>query len=228
MKKMVENLKDPKKKSIIMLCCYGVFFIFVFIIIATGKTEENVNTYKDYSNTKKEIKIENQENSIVNNYEYLYKIMDNENMIEIEGTKTIDNEVFTIGSKNYYKKDNNVYLNDGTNEIVTNTVFNTELYSYKNMEGLFKDKIAKEKTLYEDKNIKEIYSISSKDYFDYMKEDKCKDIDCTNIFVDVIVNKNSKEQIEKININLTNYYKYNYKIEINYMNINNIKEVSTN
>ena len=226
MKKILEDLKDPKKKSIIILCGYGIFFIFVFVILATGKTYDNTRTYEDYIKltTEKEESLDN----TVSNYEYIYKIIDKETVIEITGTKTNSKEIFIIDGKSYYKQDNNIYLNDGTNTVVTDNLFNTYLYSYKNIEEFLKDKSTKEKTLYEDKTSKETYNINAKEYFDYMKEDKCSNIDCSNIFIDIVVNKNSKEQMEKVNINLFNYYKYNYTIEINYNNINNIKEVSTN
>ena len=227
MKKILEDLKNPKKKSLVMFGLYGIFFIFVFIIIFTGKTYDDTETYKDYINIKTS-KIEEKNDNIVSNYEYIYKIIDRENITEITGTKTENKETFVINGKSYYKQDNNIYLNDGTNALVTDNLFNTDLYSYKNIEEFLKEKSTKEKTLYEDKTSKEIYSINSKVYFDYIKEDKCSNIDCSNIFIDIVVNKNSKEQIEKVNINLTNYYKYNYTIEINYNNINNIKEVSTN
>ena len=227
MKKILEDLKNPKKKSLVMFGLYGIFFIFVFIIISTGKTYDDTETYKDYINIKTS-KIEEKNDNIVSNYEYIYKIIDRENITEITGTKTENKETFVINGKSYYKQDNNIYLNDGTNALVTDNLFNTDLYSYKNIEEFLKEKSTKEKTLYEDKTSKEIYSINSKVYFDYIKEDKCSNIDCSNIFIDIVVNKNSKEQIEKVNINLTNYYKYNYTIEINYNNINNIKEVSTN
>ena len=225
MKKILEDLKNPKKKSIVILSAYGIFFIFVFIIIATGKTYNNSETYENYV---KPSKITEKVDNTVSNYEYVYKIVDNTNISEIIGTKTDRKETFAINGKSYYKQDNNIYLNDGTNTVVTDNLFNTDLYSYKNMEEFLKEKSAKEKTIYEDKTSKEIYSINSKDYFAYTKEDKCSNVDCSNIFIDIVVNKNSKEKIEKVNINLTNYYKYNYTIEINYNNINNIKEVSTN
>lgn len=228
MKKILEDLKNPKKKSIVMLSCYGIFFIFVFILIAMGNSNSDSNkTYKDYMNNDTKQEIEKEDNT-VSNYEYSYKITDNANIVEVTGTKTKEKEIFTYNGISYYKQDNNTYLNDGTNTLVTTPTFNTDLYNYEFIDNFFKEKNAKEKTTYEDGTIKEIYSINSKEYFDYMKEDKCTTVDCTNINVDVTINKNDKEQIEKVIINLTNYYKYNYLIELNYTNINNIKEVSTN
>ena len=216
-----------KNKSIILLVGYGIFFIFVFIILAIGNANSNSNkSYKDY--IEKDNKIEEKVVNTVTNYEYSYKIVDNTNIVEITGTKTKEKETFTYNGISYYKQNNNIYLNDGTNTLVTDNIFNTDLYSYEYMDNFFKGKNTKEKTTYEDGKVKEIYSVNSKEYFDYMKEDKCTTVDCTNININVIINKNNKEQIEKVNINLTNYYKYNYVIELNYTNINNIKEVSTN
>ena len=221
------NKAYTKNKSIVMLVIYGVFFIFVFIIIAIGNSNVNSSkTYEDY--IKEDDQKEEQIDNIVTNYEYNYKITDNTNTVEVSGTKTKEKEIFTYNGISYNKQNNNIYLNDGTNTLVTDNIFNTDLYSYEYMDNFFKEKNTKEKTTYEDDSIKEIYSINSKEYFDYMKEDKCTNVDCNNINIDVTINKNSKEQIEKVIINLTNYYKYNYIIELNYTNINNIKEVSTN
>lgn len=221
------NKAYTKNKSIVMLVIYGVFFIFVFIIIAIGNSNVNSSkTYEDY--IKEDDQKEEQIDNIVTNYEYNYKITDNTNTVEVSGTKTKEKEIFTYNGKSYNKQNNNIYLNDGTNTLVTDNIFNTDLYSYEYMDNFFKEKNTKEKTTYEDGKVKEIYSINSKEYFDYIKEDKCTNVDCNNINIDVTINKNSKEQIEKIIINLTNYYKYNYIIELNYTNINNIKEVSTN
>lgn len=221
------NKAYTKNKSIVMLVIYGVFFIFVFIIIAIGNSNVNSSkTYEDY--IKEDDQKEEQIDNIVTNYEYNYKITDNTNTVEVSGTKTKEKEIFTYNGISYNKQNNNIYLNDGTNTLVTDNIFNTDLYSYEYMDNFFKEKNTKEKTTYEDGKVKEIYSINSKEYFDYIKEDKCTNVDCTNINIDVTINKNSKEQIEKIIINLTNYYKYNYIIELNYTNINNIKEVSTN
>ena len=221
------NKAYSKNKSIVMLAGYGVFFIFVFVFIAMGNFNSSSNkSYKYY--IEENNKIEENVDNTVTNYEYSYKITDNTNIIEVTGTKTKEKEIFTYNGISYNKQNNNIYLNDGTNTLVTDNIFNTDLYSYEYMDNFFKEKNTKEKTTYEDGSIKKIYSINSKEYFDYMKEDKCTNVDCTNINIDVTINKNSKEQIEKVTINLTNYYKYNYLIELNYTNINNIKEVSTN
>ena len=224
-----KNKAYTKNKSIVLLSIYGVFFIFVFIMIAIGNSNINSNkSYKDYME-------ENDKNSQVDklddevtNYEYSYKITDNTNIIEVSGTKTKDKEIFTYNGLSYYKQDNSIYLNDVTKTLVTDDIFNTDIYNYESINNLVKGKNTKEKTTYEDGTIKEMYSINSKEYFDYMKDDKCINIDCSNINIDITINRNSKNQIEKVNINLTSYYKYNYTVEIIYNNINNIKEVSTN
>ena len=41
-KKLREGLKDPKKRAITSLILYGIFFIFVFLIIAnSSETSKN-------------------------------------------------------------------------------------------------------------------------------------------------------------------------------------------
>lgn len=237
MKKLIENLKDPKKKSIIMLVGYGIFFVFVFFILVTGKKVDNISSYEDYLKNRK-TEEEKTDNNVIN-YEYLYKIIDNSKIIEINGTKTDKKEIFSIDGISYCKKDNKIYLSSEVNceealqneedKPINDKIFDTAIYSYKNIENFLKDRTAKESTTYEDNTSKKLYNINIKEYFDYMNESgKCNNIDCSNINAKISVNGNSKKQIEKVVMDLTEYYKHNYIVEILYTNINNIKEITIN
>ena len=77
-KKIIENLKDPKKKSITLLVIYIIFFIIVFALI---NSRDSVDYNNDYS------KEENETSTIkALSYDYIYRIYDNENIVEIKGT----------------------------------------------------------------------------------------------------------------------------------------------
>ena len=220
MKKILEDLKDPKKKSIIMLVGYGVFFLFVFIIIATSNTIDNNADYTDYLEKRdNSIEKDNKDTNSINSYEYLCKVSDNEKINEVSGTKTKDKNIFTMDGTTYSITDNEKQ----------DIPINIEICNYNNIEYLLNERTAKETTTYEDGTSKLIYNINVKEYFDYMKyTDKCIDIDCSNINIVLTLNKNEKGYIEKVIIDLNSYYKHKYLIEINYTNINNIKEISTN
>ena len=220
MKKIFEDLKNPKKKSLIMLAGYGVFFIFVFIIIATGNTTNNNTNYKDYLEKKdNSIEQDSKDNNIVNSYEYLCKVNDNEKITEVSGTKSSNKEIITINGTRYSISDDEE----------VDVPINIEVFNYNNIENLLNERTAKEATTYEDGTSKSIYNINVKEYFDSIKEnDKCVDIDCSNINIVLTLNRNDKGQIEKVIIDLNNYYKHKYLMEINYTNINNIKDININ
>lgn len=214
-----EVLKDSKKKSIIQLCLYFIFFVFVFIVISSGNDKPIEN------------KVENVDNSAdnsVNNYEYVYRIINNENILEVTGKLKDNEQIFTYNALNYYKNDSGIYLLDDTNLTYPQNIdFNIDKYSYQNMESLIEKSEFIEETTYKDNSKKTTYNININDYFDTLKEENnCNEIDCSNINATVIVEES--DYINNININLTNYYNYNYNIEISYSNINNISEIKTN
>ncbi|MBQ9071648.1 MAG: hypothetical protein IJY25_00625 [Bacilli bacterium] len=209
-KSIRENLKDPKKKALTQLGIYLVFFIFVFAVLSG-------------SNPPTENYIEEEIPVGINSYEYIYKINNNGVLLEVNGTLTDTEEIFNYNGLQYSKIGNVVYLN---NEIVTE-IFNTDLYKYNNIETLIEKSEFIEKTTYKDNNEKTTYNISMDKYFSVINEiNNCTNIDCTVINSNIVVE--SSDNINKVTIDLTNYYGYLYTIEINYNNINNIEKISTN
>ena len=75
-KELRELLKDKKKKSLVMLGFYFIFFAFVFVFIAIGKTTS--------SNVSLDSKVQNQD--VISNYEYVYKIDNNGSVTSVFGT----------------------------------------------------------------------------------------------------------------------------------------------
>ena len=76
-----------------------------------------------------------------------------------------------------------------------------------------------EKTTYKDGREKTIYSISIDKYFDFMQQiNSCDTKDCSLINANITVDK--LEYINSILIDLSNYYDYQYLINIKYFNIN--------
>lgn len=72
MKKLIEDLKNPKKRSIALLIMYGIFFTVVFILIHIG---ENISYDEPVSKT---------------SYNFKYLITSNEEVI-----KTGENEIYS-------------------------------------------------------------------------------------------------------------------------------------
>lgn len=204
-KKIREWLKDPKKKSLTQLGLYAIFFVFVFILIGMGNNSSTPN-YVPEETTKE-----------VTNYEYIYKINNNEIINQITGTLNNSIDTFNYNGLNYIKKEGVVYLNN-TPVILD---FDIDRYKYKNIELLIEN--ADSKTTYTDSS-KVVYNMNIVEYFTLLNEvNNCNILDCSIINVPITVEKDN--YISHVLIDLSNYYGYKYIIEINY---NNINKISTN
>ena len=201
-RKVREWLKDPKKKSLTQLGLYALFFVFVFILIGMGDNSSTPNYVPEETNKD------------VVNYEYIYKINNNEIINQITGTLNNSIDTFNYNGLNYIKKEGIVYLN---NTPVT-IDFDIDRYKYKNIELLIEN--ADSKTTYTDSS-KVVYNMNIVEYFTLLNEvNNCSIIDCTIINVPITVEKDN--HINHVLIDLSNYYGYKYIVEINYNNINKI------
>ena len=204
-KKVREWLKDPKKKALTQLGLYAVFFIFVFIIIKAADNSSVPNYVLEETNKD------------VVNYEYIYKINNNEVINQVTGTLNNNEDTFNYNGLNYIKKEGVVYLNNTP----VNIDFDIDRYKYKNIELLIEN--ADSKTTYTDSS-KVVYNMNIVEYFTLLNEvNNCSLIDCTIINVPITVEK--EDYINHVLIDLSNYYGYKYIVEINY---NNINKISTN
>jgi len=204
-RKVREWLKDPKKKALTQLGLYAVFFIFVFILIGMGGNSSTPDYIKEDTNKE------------VTNYEYIYKINNNEVINEIVGTLNNSEDTFNYNGLNYVKKEGVIYLNNTPITID----FDIDRYKYKNIELLIQN--ADSKTTYTDSK-KIVYNMNVVEYFTLLNEvNNCSVIDCTIISVPITVEKD--DYISYVSIDLSNYYGHKYIVEINY---NNINKISTN
>jgi len=204
-KKVRENLKDPKKKALTQLALYAIFFVFVFILIGMGNNS-NISNY-----------VPEETNKEVTNYEYIYKVNNNEIINQITGTLNNNEDIFNYNGLNYVKKEGVTYLN---NTPVT-LDFDVDRYKYKNIELLIEN--SDSKTTYTDSS-KVVYNMNIVEYFTLLNEtNNCSIIDCTIINVPITVEE--ENHINHVLIDLSNYYGHKYIVEINY---NNINKISTN
>ena len=200
-----EWLKDPKKKALTQLGLYAVFFVFVFILIGMGNNSSTPNYVPEETNKE------------VTNYEYIYKINNNEVINQITGTLNNSMDTFNYNGLNYIKKEGVVYLNNTPSTID----FDVDRYKYKNIELLIEN--ADSKTTYTDSK-KIVYNMNIVEYFTLLNEvNNCSILDCSIINVPITVEKDN--YVSYVLIDLSNYYGYKYIVEINY---NNINKISTN
>ena len=202
-KKVIENLKDPKKKALTQLGLYGIFFVFVFILLSGGNSTPTTYIPEETTDT-------------VSNYEYIYKINNNEIINQITGTLKNNEDTFNYNGLNYTKKEGIIYLN---NAQVSNLDFDIDRYKYEKIELLIEN--SDSKTTYKDSK-KTVYNINVSKYFTLLNEvNNCGVIDCSLITIPITVETNN--YINYVVIDLSNYYGHKYTVEINYNNINAIQ-----
>lgn len=218
LKKVRENLRDPKKKSITLLCIYFIFFIFVFIVLNGGNDSQSEVAIPELDEN-------SSVNSEISSYEYIYKLNINNQLIEVTGTLYNNEEVFDYQNKRYYKKDNTIYVLE--NELIELTQpidIDVSKYSYKFIEELINNSEFIEKTTYKDQKEKTTYNINIQKYFELNNEQiDCNLVDCVNTVIPIIVE--SSNNIDNVLIDLSSYYGYTYTVEISYTNINNIQDL---
>lgn len=195
-----ENLKDPKKKSLTLLGIYAIFFVFVFIVISAGDRDKTYNIPEPVTE--------------VSNYEYTYRINNNDVINEVIGTYKDSKDTFNYNGLNYVKENDLVYLNNEVVEID----FDIDDFKYSMIEQLIEN--SDSITTYKESN-KVVYTMGVLKYFDLLKEEvDCENKDCNVINVSITVEKDT--YIDKVLIDLSNYYGYKYTIEVVYDNINKI------
>ena len=209
-KKFNELRKDPKKKSIMLIILYGIFFTFVFIYV---KVNQNQSTPIIEDNKGNEPVIQ-EKTDIVSGYEYKVLLEMDNNIINIEGTFYNNDQLFSINNKKYYLKNNQIYLSED-NTIVEKLDYPLSKLLYDNINKINKDYQYESKTEYKDNNIKYVYIISNEEIAKLFNEDIT-----TN--GNVIINIYKKDYIYKVEYDLSQYYGKNYQITIEYNHVNEI------
>ena len=120
MKQLLNDLKNPKKKSIALLIIYAIFFAFVALLTRTSIANTPAVSSKEKS---------------INSYEYNYIINDNENIKEVNGKYSNNSDNFIYNGLNYYKDKSGIYLDNNFVEID----FDVDLYKYDKMEKLIQN-----------------------------------------------------------------------------------------
>ncbi len=209
-KKIRENLKDSKKKSLTLLGIYFIFFIVVFALFNSAPQNEPIENIED---------IEEKED-VVTSYEYTYNISDINNSIEIKGTHKDTKDLFTYNGLKYYKENNILYIyqNNELNEISYLDI-DIDNFNYNNIIKIIDSSTFVDETSYSDNSSKINYSINIDDYLSILNIDK------TNLEINIPITVSKSDYIDEIQIDLTNYYKYKSIITIKYDNINKIDDI---
>ena len=203
-------MDDKKKKGIIFVLFYLVFFTMVIFLIINIR-KENRNRY--LNNKKNNTKINNNLNINIdkilsNNYKYSYNIIIDNDIYVYSGSRKGDIEEFYDNKYYYYKEGDKYYKNDGVKYIPFN---NPNKYSYIN--DKIKD-ILNSSTL-----ISEVkYNTGSKIYnmgitvdsLVKMFDNISSDLSLNNDLVTYVSDDNNN--IVEISYDFTNYFKYKNKL----------------
>lgn len=215
--KTKEFLKDPKKKALIQLCIYAVFFIFVFILINSSENKVNIPIIEQ-----SEKPIEYYEDMTSYDYKVIYTNIDKTDVIE--GTYYNGTSLFTYNNLKYYYEDL-LYVINNDSYILSNIEYDISKMFNKNLHSIFDNLNEESKTTYKDGKVMTNYTLDSNIIYNYLYN-----IESTYTNLVSLSITESNEIITNIIIDLSNLGLYLNKIEVEYTNINNIEglDVHTN
>ena len=213
-KNIRENLKNPKKKSLVLLGFYALFFIFVFIVLNLGGTSTEV-----YDN-KIESTFDNFKN--MNSYNFKIDYYKQDSVDTVEGTYYKDKALIYYNSLKYYYEDN-YYLIDNDSYYLSDIQYSVDKLFNKNFYSILDKLVEESKTTYKDGKKETVYTLDSNYIYNYLYgldgsyENSIK-ISITEI----------DKAITNISLDLTNLMTDIIKIDIEYSNINMITGLEFN
>ena len=152
-KQTKEFLKDPKKKSLTQLAIYGVFFIFVFILINSSDNSVNPSIIEETKTP-----VEYYEAMISYDYKVTYTNIDKVDVIE--GTYYNNTSLFTYNNLKYYYEDM-LYVVSNDSYILSNIEYDVSKIFNKNLHTIFNNLNEESKTTYKDGKVITNYTLDS-------------------------------------------------------------------
>lgn len=212
-KQVKEKLKNPKSRSLTLLGLYAIFFIFVFIFI-------NVNTPTSTQEIKELSPIENYKN--MKSYQYKITLFSN-TLKEASGTFYLNTSLFNYEFNKYYYEENLLYLVDNDSYYLSSIDYNITKLLNNNLYYLLKDLKEESTTTYNDGKKDLSYVVDANLFYNYFFDEESAYETKVNLII-----KCDGTNITNISIDLTNLGIELYKIDIEYSNINNIKNLEFN
>ena len=228
--KIKEIYANRRYRALITLGLYFLFFIFVYLIISSGKPISETDNHLPSDMIR--------DFGAITNYEYTYEIeqtIDNEFIyFNITGERDLNKEVFIVenDSNNYFIENDEIYIiKDNKKEIILDNPIFTDLLKFRpnNIEKLISSSTLQATTTNHQQNtIIKTYSLTTKDF---VKLHFNNEIDNEEDFISINVTEKDNNII-RIEIDFSNMknneeYKINFnKLEINYYNVGNVKEIT--
>ena len=215
LQKIKELWKNPKTHDITVLL-FWLIFIIIVIIFTRGITQTSSNIPTPNTNIQNVTTFEN-----IKSYDFTYKTKD----LEISGQAYNEATVFYLNNKRYYYKNNIYQIED--NPVLINDYDPSVL----KINAIFLNNLVSGITPLDNQNFKQ-YIVPLDRFINLYDIDT--DIDLTkainyNIPVSVYLTNN---EINKVVLDLTNYYTLktgtntNYQVTINFYNVNNVSDFS--
>ena len=223
-----DAIHDKRKKAILSLVLWFLFFVVVFLLMGGRNTipKEIHYQYSSNSNTNSTSPIENYKNMENFEFNYIVEIIENNstNTYNITGTYYENKYYFELLNSKYLIDNNTIYIVDEINKQLKEIDKNDP----KSIFSLFDIRILNKDSIY-------TFITSSTEEDSTIYKDKTKSItylykNYENKTIDLIVSV-KENMINSITLKFNNYFgdKYQlFKVSINYKNINNIVEYNKN
>lgn len=211
--KTKEFLKDPKKKALTQLAIYGVFFIFVFILLNSSSGRVNTPIIEESKTP-----IQYYEDMTSYDYKVIYTNIDKVDIIE--GTYYNNTSLFTYNNLKYYYE-NALYVINNDSYIPSNIEYDVSKIFNKNLYTIFESLNEESKTTYKDGKVITNYTLDSNIIYNYLYNAES----IYDNFVNISVTEKDNI-ITTIVLDLSNLGLTLNKIEVEYNNINNIESLN--
>ena len=213
-KELKEMLKNPKKKALVQLGLYAIFFIFVAILLrgADNKPTKIIEEQKS--------PIEFYEDMESYNYKVTYTNIDK--VDTIDGIYVDNISIFNFNNFKYYYEED-LYIIDNDSYYLMDIEYNISKIFNNNLINIIEDLEEESKTTYKDGTIVTNYTIDSNKLYNYLFDLEYNyDNKCT-----ITITENENEiyniviDINNLGLNLT-------KIEVEYSYMNMIEDLEFN
>ena len=213
-KELKEMLKNPKKKALVQLGLYAIFFIFVAILLR-GVDNKPTKIIEEQKSP-----VEFYEDMESYNYKVTYTNIDKVDVID--GTYVDNTSLFNFNNFKYYYEED-LYIIDNDSYYLMDIEYNISKIFNNNLINIIEDLEEESKTTYKDGTIVTTYTIDSNKVYNYLFDLEYNyDNKCT-----ITITENENE-IYNIIIDLTNLGLNLTKIEVEYSYMNMIEDLEFN
>lgn len=213
-KELKEMLKNPKKKALVQLGIYAIFFIFVAILLR-GTDNKPTKIIEEQKSP-----IEFYEDMESYNYKVTYTNIDK--VDTIDGIYVDNISIFNFNNFKYYYEED-LYIIDNDSYYLMDIEYNISKIFNNNLINIIEDLEEESKTTYKDGTIVTNYTIDSNKLYNYLFDLEYNyDNKCT-----ITITENENE-IYNIIIDATNLGLNLTNIEVEYSNMDMIEDLEFN